>query len=60
MATDFGGSTGMRERLRSEVLRRWMVLVFVRTKWDQKNLAEWAAGLSTGCAQEMQKGSWQK
>jgi hypothetical protein len=32
-----------------------MLNVFVRAKWDRENLVEWAAGISTVGAQEMQK-----
>jgi hypothetical protein len=37
---------------------RWAV-VFASRKCRGENLVEWAAGMSTGLAQEMQKGSGQ-
>jgi hypothetical protein len=57
MATVFCGLTGMKWRLRDECFTRWMAGVLTQSEQDRKNLVEWAAGMSTGRAQEMQKGS---
>jgi hypothetical protein len=54
-ATDFRGLTGMKWRLRDVCFTRWMAGVLTQSENDRKNLVEWAAGMSTGRAQEMQK-----
>jgi hypothetical protein len=51
------GPVGMEQILGDLSFLRWMTGVFVSREWREENLAEWTAGLSTGRAQEMQKGS---
>jgi len=46
----------MNQRLKHTVRERPIALIFIGTVYRQKNLVEWAAGLSTASAQEMQKG----
>jgi hypothetical protein len=60
MARDFRGSTQTKQRLRDARFHRWMVGILARTQYRRKNLVEWAAGMSTGRAQEMQKDSGQR
>ena len=45
----------MHERLRT----RMFAMVSAGAEFQSKDLVEWAAGMSTGLAQEMQKGSCQ-
>jgi hypothetical protein len=53
---DFPESGGMKQRLSDASFLRWMAAVFVDMKRLEENLVEWAAGISTEGAQEMQKG----
>jgi hypothetical protein len=56
---DFPESGGMKQRLSDASFLRWMAAVFVDMKRLEENLVEWAAGISTAGAQEMQKDSCQ-
>jgi hypothetical protein len=56
---DFPESGGMKQRLSDTSFLRWMAVVFVDIKRLEENLVEWAAGISTAGAQEMQKDSCQ-
>ena len=47
------------QQLREESFCLWMAEVLTWTEDGRRNLVEWAAGMSTGRAQEMQKGSGQ-
>jgi hypothetical protein len=46
----------MKSHIRDHWRMRVIVRVFAFTRNDSENLVEWAAGLFTGLAQEMQKG----
>ena len=59
VATDFRGSTRMKQQLREEWWGHGIALVLVREQHCRENLVEWATGISTEGAQEMQKGSAQ-
>ena len=56
VGADFRGSIWMKEQVRSGRLSHWMALVFGERLGCGENLVEWAAGISTEGAQEMQKG----
>ena len=49
---------GIKQWLRNIGLNRGIAVVFVCTKKRYRNLVQWAAGISTAGAQEMQKGSF--
>ena len=57
MATDFRGSTRIEQQLSHAWFHYWMALVRTLGGVRGRNLVGWAAGMSTGRAQEMQKGS---
>jgi hypothetical protein len=53
--TDSAGSAPRWKLQCEEWLRLWIVVDFAAVQGWRKNLVEWAAGLSTELAQEMQK-----
>jgi hypothetical protein len=56
---DFPESGGMKQRLSDASFLRWRAAVFVDMKRLEENLVEWAAGISTAGAQEMQVSRFQ-
>jgi hypothetical protein len=56
LAADFRGSSRIKQQLKCRSFERWMAAVFVLARRGERNLAEWAAVISTEGAQEMQKG----
>jgi hypothetical protein len=51
----FRGSTRMKQRLSDVSFLLWMMAVLAWREEREENLVEWAAGISTAGAQEMQK-----